>query len=423
MNNTFFTYNNTFYKQRTGAAMGSPLSPVIADIFLKHFEEKAFKNAQYKPTFYKRYVDDSFCVFSHGQHKLDELLSYLNSLHPSIKFTMEIETDKQLAFLDVLIKKNDDGSLSHTIYRKKTHTDRYLQGTSHHHPSQILSVAKTLIDRTNRLTDDDHKVSENIYIDNVLTQNGYSRNLLKKAHTSQQNNTTPDPTPPKQFIGTCTLPFIKGVTEKLGRLLRQNDIRPVFNTNQKIQHILPLPTDRFPNENQGIYEIPCFGCRKSYVGRTNRRVSCRVAEHRVDVKNRKHTSALALHTMTDGHIIDFDNTKTLIKTNNESHRILYEAIHIAKRDDTLNFRDEKLKLPYTYAHLIKKIEHDTLSPSTKNAITNDSALSTNNPLRDNGISRAKDTPLFSNNGSSLATPTPTFRRSERIKEKAKVRLV
>jgi hypothetical protein len=127
---------------------------------LKHFEESAFKDYPYTPTFFKRYVDDSFAVFPHGRDKLDEFLKYLNSIHPSIQFTMEVEENNSLPFLDVLITKRSDGSLSHSTYRKKTHTDRYLHASSHHFPSQLNSVAASLINRSLRLTDDEHKEDE-----------------------------------------------------------------------------------------------------------------------------------------------------------------------------------------------------------------------------------------------------------------------
>jgi hypothetical protein len=70
--------------------MGSQLSPVIANLFMETFEQEALELAPLKPKLWKRYVDDAFVVWPHGRESLDQFLNHLNSLHSSIKFTMEI---------------------------------------------------------------------------------------------------------------------------------------------------------------------------------------------------------------------------------------------------------------------------------------------------------------------------------------------
>ena len=57
---------------------------------------------------------------------------YLNTISTSIKFTKELEKSEQLTFLDVSVQQMEDGSLATSVYRKPTHTDRYLQYSSHH---------------------------------------------------------------------------------------------------------------------------------------------------------------------------------------------------------------------------------------------------------------------------------------------------
>ncbi|XP_072400412.1 uncharacterized protein [Diabrotica undecimpunctata] len=115
--------------------MGSPLSPVIANLFMQDIEERAIRTAEYKPKLWLRYVEDTFIIWTHGVDKLTEFLEYINSIHPKIKFTMELESNQQLPFLDVLIIKKENGNIGYTVYRKPTHTDRYLHADSHHHPA------------------------------------------------------------------------------------------------------------------------------------------------------------------------------------------------------------------------------------------------------------------------------------------------
>lgn len=109
---------------------------------------------------------------------------------------MEIEANNQFPFLDVLIYKKPNGSLGHTIYQKKTHTNRYLNAQSHHHPAQINSVAKTLISRTKRLADKDHLKSELLKLTNVLISNGFQRktitNLIQKETPPKNQDTEQD---------------------------------------------------------------------------------------------------------------------------------------------------------------------------------------------------------------------------------------
>jgi hypothetical protein len=102
--------------------MGSPLSPVIANFCMEEFEKKAIETAIHKPTCWYRYVDDTFTVWPHGQEKLMDFLNHLNWIKDNIQFTVEIEAEGHLPFLDVNIYKKMDGSLGHQVYRKNQPT-------------------------------------------------------------------------------------------------------------------------------------------------------------------------------------------------------------------------------------------------------------------------------------------------------------
>ncbi|GJQ78542.1 hypothetical protein Trydic_g11654 [Trypoxylus dichotomus] len=72
---------------------------------------------------------------------------------------MEVEDQNLLPFLDILVKKNADGTLGQTVHGKPTHTNRYLNAHSHHQPAQLNSVVKTLVSRSLRLADQEHTKS------------------------------------------------------------------------------------------------------------------------------------------------------------------------------------------------------------------------------------------------------------------------
>ncbi|CAK1598337.1 unnamed protein product [Parnassius mnemosyne] len=116
----YLLWKEEFYMQVDGVAMGSPVSPVVADIFMEDFEEKALLTAPVNPRFYKRYVDDTFTILP--SDKVTAFLNHLNSINPKIQFTMELEANNTLAFLDVLVIRNPDNTIGHTVYRKNTHT-------------------------------------------------------------------------------------------------------------------------------------------------------------------------------------------------------------------------------------------------------------------------------------------------------------
>ena len=103
LRSTYFRYNGNCYEQVDGAAMGSPVSAVVANLYMEFFEEEALNSAPVKLVLWKRYVDDTFCIVKKGSEK--HFLDHLNSVRPSIKFIMESEEDSTLPNLDLLIKE------------------------------------------------------------------------------------------------------------------------------------------------------------------------------------------------------------------------------------------------------------------------------------------------------------------------------
>ena len=126
--------------------MGSPLSPAVANIFMESLEERALNTTTLKPSMWIRYVDDTFVIWPHGDAELERFHQYLNQQNPSIKFTMDEERENQLPFLDVLVKR-EDNHLRTSVYRKPTHTNRYINFNSHHHSRVLRGTIQCLRDR------------------------------------------------------------------------------------------------------------------------------------------------------------------------------------------------------------------------------------------------------------------------------------
>ena len=93
------------YKQIHGCAMGSPVSPIVANLCMEVIKELAVSTSSVPPKVWKRYVDDSFVII-----KKDAVTSFHNTLNasdPKISFTIELENNGQIAFLDTLISRRN----------------------------------------------------------------------------------------------------------------------------------------------------------------------------------------------------------------------------------------------------------------------------------------------------------------------------
>ena len=119
-----FLFDGQYYDQIDGVAMGSPLGPVLANIFMCHFEEKWVMSGQVCPSFWYRYVDHTFTMFE-NKDTANGFLQYLNSRHNSIKFTIEFAQDNEIPFLVILVKHCPNNTFVTSIYRKKTFTGRF----------------------------------------------------------------------------------------------------------------------------------------------------------------------------------------------------------------------------------------------------------------------------------------------------------
>ena len=111
--NCFFLFNGQLYKQCDGLGMGLPQSPIFADIFLSFHEEMLLSNSpiEFKPIFYRGYVDDTFILFSDKSHA-PKFLNYINRHDDKILFTMETERTNSLSFLDVLVSRQNNEIVS-----------------------------------------------------------------------------------------------------------------------------------------------------------------------------------------------------------------------------------------------------------------------------------------------------------------------
>jgi len=126
-----FEFNGNHYLQIGGTAMGTRLAPSYANIFMSELEQKLIEDHHLKPHTWFRFIDDIFCIWTHGAEKLDDFIKHLNESHQTIKFTTEI-SDTKVNFLDTTVYLDQRGGLYTNLYTKPTDTHNYLHYTSAH---------------------------------------------------------------------------------------------------------------------------------------------------------------------------------------------------------------------------------------------------------------------------------------------------
>jgi len=170
LDSTFFTFNNIVYRQVFGTPMGSPLSPIIGDIVMQDIEKKALNTITFTPPFYYRFVDD--IITACPSNLTDYLLTVFNSFNQRLQFTLEVEDNKSLNFLEISII-SDNNKLHFDWYHKPTFSRRYLNFLSQHPDCQKRGTIIGLLDRAFLLSHPKFHRKNIIHIIEILLNNGY----------------------------------------------------------------------------------------------------------------------------------------------------------------------------------------------------------------------------------------------------------
>lgn len=129
-----FCYGEQWYIQKTGVAMGTPVAPTLANLFLAIWEEEfiySVNNPHISSIkYWGRYLDDTLILWDGPREEFFDFVEYLNHNSVNMQFTAEWGGN-QINFLDVSIS-NNEGSLKTCGYRKKTATNSLLHFNSYH---------------------------------------------------------------------------------------------------------------------------------------------------------------------------------------------------------------------------------------------------------------------------------------------------
>lgn len=174
-----FSFNGEMYRQADGVAMGSPLGPVIANIFMSELENELVPQLGEKMSLWLRYVDDTFTVL--GENEVINIKAILNNFHPNINFTHEIEIGSTISFLDVKVTRNNANNFSTSVYRKQTDTNVYIHWKAHAPKSWKIGTLKGLFRRALLVSSTEENLKNEIqFLKQIFTNiNKYPKSVVE----------------------------------------------------------------------------------------------------------------------------------------------------------------------------------------------------------------------------------------------------
>ena len=292
MTKSFILFCNNYHRQHDGVAMGSPLGPTFANIFLYVHEvlwlEKC--SPEFRPVIYKKYFDGTFLPF-HSNIQIEKFKYYFNLQHANIKFTSEIEMNHSLSFLDVKISRQNN-NFTISVYRKPTFSGVFPNFVSLMPNSYKYALIFILSRRVFKLCFNFelfHQEIENLK--NILRKNGYpvnftdfcNKNYVDNLYVKKEINLL---APKKQL--TYVLPFFDKKSLQLRSRLVNSVKKTVSFCNWKVVSRSQRKLNTFfrfkDTLNQKIrsffvYRYTCSNCNVTYYRKIYRHFFTRAAKH------------------------------------------------------------------------------------------------------------------------------------------------
>jgi len=328
-----FVFNEEFYLQVKGTAMGKRFAPAYANIFMANWEEGALAKCPKKPLHYVRYLDDIWGVWGDSLEDFNQFMQILNTHDPSITLKHEVN-QFSIDFLDTTVYKGSNfalnGKLDVKVFFKKTDTHALLFKSSFHPQHTFKGLVKSQLLRFFRIctkSDDFWEAVKILF--RALRKRGYSRSFLRRCLGSFKERKLIHP---RRMIPLITqfssisrelnfrlkknFDLVLGQTELLNDfdiisaykknnnlkdLLVRAKLRPLQQSHRHMENfcslkyvknsvdkrIFKLTQDFLPQTTNVIYYIFCTKCDKKYVGETRNSIRMRMWQHKYNIVNKK----------------------------------------------------------------------------------------------------------------------------------------
>lgn len=342
-----FEFNNQFFLQIKGVAMGKKFAPAYANIFMAEWEEAALGKCPKKPFFYVRYLDDIFGIWTHSQEEFAEFIQILDTHDPSIRLKHKLDHNS-IDFLDTTVYKGEsfprDQNLDIKVFFKETDTHSLLFKTSFHPTHTYKGLIKSQLIRFQRICTQDFDFMGAVKtLFAALKNRGYGRSFLRHCLRTFR---TRKPASQKEFIPLITTfsstsrllnnkikENFREIIENSG-LLDNHQVISAYRRNKNLRDYLvraklpPIQPKRKTNIlsdtlvkleyvqnriNKTIYKISqiftpqtcncvyiifCSRCERQYIGETKNSISTRMTQHRYNIRHKKE-----VHTLLVKHFI------------------------------------------------------------------------------------------------------------------------
>jgi len=308
-----FQFNKNYYEQTDGVAMGSPLGPLFANIFMSDFERKHMdKLKQLGVQKWLRYVDDLFATLR-CKEDADGILEFLNSQHP---------------------KK----------YHKKTFTGVYLNWTSLTAKRYKIRLIKCLTKRVLRIcTTEEDKDQELRKLKLILLRNQYLAevidremdNCIKRHPQRETTQQPPEDTRRKKFIvlpytnRTCEV-FAEQIRNLVNNTFPSIDLNVAYQAPKKIGDFFPYKDKvELPEEQANVvYHLKCTQCEADYIWKTKR-----ILVHSLKEQDKGETSACHRHSLENPcHLMDYENVNVIDQASNDMKLKIKELLTSFRRN-------------------------------------------------------------------------------------------
>ena len=364
-----FSFGGQIFRQVDGVAMGSPLGPVLANIFMVSLENSLVNKLSDKMPLWFRYVDDTFTFIKKGE--IEHVIEILNKFHKDINFTHEVESDNIISFLDVKVIRQESGTFVTEVYRKATDTNIYINWKSFAPKAWKIGTLGGLFRRAHIICSCKEGLDKEIkHLKFVFTKiNGYPNKLVhstlhKVVKKLEQQRVVQQPLVQETNVTVQAQPIVhphiclpyKGepgdqVLKKfknwLGKCLPSN-VKPRFAYRGKhVSSLFPVK-DRIKWEHQSnlVYgyasnEELQSSSQYEYIGQTNVRLETRTHQHaRTDVKSSVYKNAREKNLTVE------DTDFVILATGYQKliDRRIAESLYIKQYQPTLNPQADSYKL-------------------------------------------------------------------------------
>lgn len=246
----------------------------------------------------------------------------MNSLRSSIRFTSELESEDCLPFLDIHIKKSQQG-LTFSVFRKPTDTGAYLNRNSCHPRSVFRGLISCLKKRTLEVCSPLEVNAELKRLKRLLRLNGFhDRELrcLDSIHFSKRSGS--------KLAPAGVIPYVPDLSDKVAKIFKKTGKSLFMKPGRSLAASLVRKKPERGKDPRGmVYMIPCKDCPWRYVGETGRTLTDRLSEHKRAVRTFRSNSEVSCHVHDESHTMAWDAVEVLCREENHFKRIFKEAWH------------------------------------------------------------------------------------------------